>query len=133
MASIRKRNNKWQVQVRRKNYPLITQTFQSKQLALRWARKEESNFKSTDDERLNYKVISELKDNTYLIETDWPWLWGHNRYGYFVINLDKEYLRLVDNYIIESISPPINSYKINDDRVLIEIDNKKISLLFNNT
>ena len=44
MASIRKRNNKWQVQVRRKNYPLITQTFQSKQLALRWARKEESKF-----------------------------------------------------------------------------------------
>ena len=44
MASIRKRNNKWQVQVRRKNCPLITQTFQSKQLALRWARKEESKF-----------------------------------------------------------------------------------------
>ena len=44
MASIRKRNNKWQVQVRKKNYPLITQTFQSKQLALRWARKEESKF-----------------------------------------------------------------------------------------
>jgi hypothetical protein len=92
-----------------------------------------ANFISTEDERLNYKVISELKDNTYLIETEWPWLWGDSRYGYFVINVDKGYLRLVDNYITESVSPPINSYKINDDRVLIEIDNKKISLLFNNT
>ena len=88
-----------------------------------------ANFTSTEDERLNYKVISELKDNTYLIETEWPWLWGDSRYGYFVINVDKGYLRLVDNYITESISPPINSYKINDDRIVIEIDNKKISLL----
>ena len=88
-----------------------------------------ANFKSTEDERLNYKVISELKDNTYLIETEWPWLWGDSRYGFFVINVDKGYLRLVDNYITESISPPINSYKINDDRIVIEIDNKKISLL----
>ena len=87
-----------------------------------------ANFKSTEDERLNYKVISELKDNTYLIETEWPWLWGDSRYGYFVINVDKGYLRLVDNYITESISPPINSYKINDDRIVIEIDNKKVSL-----
>ena len=88
-----------------------------------------ANFTSTEDEKLNYKVISELKDNTYLIETEWPWLWGGNRYGYFVINVDKGYLRLIDNYITESISPPINSYKINDDRIVIEIDNKKISLL----
>ena len=44
MASIRKRNNKWQVQIRRKNFPLLTQTFQSKQLAIRWARKEEAKF-----------------------------------------------------------------------------------------
>lgn len=92
-----------------------------------------ANFISREDERLNYKVISELKDNTYLIETEWPWLWGDSRYGYFVINVDKGYLRLVDNYITESISPPINSYKISDDRIVIEIDNKKISLLFNNT
>jgi hypothetical protein len=88
-----------------------------------------ANFISTEDEKLNYKIISELKDNTYLIETEWPWLWGDSRYGYFVINVDKGYLRLVDNYITESISPPINSYKINDDRIVIEIDNKKISLL----
>ena len=88
-----------------------------------------ANFKSTEDEGLNYKIISELKDNTYLIETEWSWLWGDSRYGYFVINVDKGYLRLVDNYITESVSSPINSYKINDDRIVIEIDNMKISLL----
>ena len=88
-----------------------------------------TNFTSAEDEKLNYKVISKVKDNTYFIETEWPWLWGDSRYGYFVINVDKGYLRLVDNYITESVSPPINSYKISDDRVLIEIDNQKISLL----
>ena len=92
-----------------------------------------ANFTSAEDERLNYKVISELKDNTYLIETEWPWLWGGNRYGYFVINVDKGYLRLVDNYITESISSSINSYRIDSDRIVMKIDNKKISLLFNNT
>ena len=88
-----------------------------------------ANFTSTEDEKLNYKVISELKDNTYLIETEWPWLWGDSRYGYFVINVDKGYLRLVDNYITESISSSINSYRIDSDRIVMKIDNKKISLL----
>ena len=88
-----------------------------------------ANFKSTENERLNYKVISKVKDNTYFIETEWPWLWGDSRYGYFVINVDKGYLRLVDNYITESISSSINSYRIDSDRIVIKIDNKKISLL----
>ena len=42
MASFRRRNSKWQVQIRRKNFPLLTQTFQSKQLARRWVRKQEA-------------------------------------------------------------------------------------------
>ena len=88
-----------------------------------------ANFKSTEDERLNYKVISELKDNTYLIETEWPWLWDDSRYGYFVINIDNGYLRLIDNYITESVSTSISSYRLYDDRVVMDIDNKKISLL----
>ena len=92
-----------------------------------------ANFTSAEDEKLNYKVISELKDNTYLIETEWPWLWGDNRYGYFVVNIDNGYLRLIDNYITESISSSINSYRIDSDRIVMKIDNKKISLLFNNT
>ena len=88
-----------------------------------------ANFTSAEDEKLNYKVISKVKENTYLIETEWPWLWGDSRYGYFVINIDNGYLRLIDNYITESISAPIDSYKIDNDRLLLNIENKKISLL----
>ena len=88
-----------------------------------------ANFTSAEDEKLNYKVISKVKENTYLIETEWPWLWGDSRYGYFVINIDNGYLRLIDNYITESISSPINSYKIDNDKVVMEIDDKRVSLL----
>ena len=87
-----------------------------------------ANFTSAEDEKLNYKVISEVKENTYLIETEWPWLWGDSRYGYFVVNIDNGYLRLIDNYITESISSPINSYKIDSDKILMKIDKKMISL-----
>ena len=92
-----------------------------------------ANFTSTEDEKLNYKVISKVKENTYLIETEWPWLWGDSRYGYFVVNIDNGYLRLIDNYITESISSPINSYRIDSNRILVKIDNKNIGLLYNNT
>jgi hypothetical protein len=87
-----------------------------------------TNFTSAEDERLSYKVVSKLKDNTYLIETEWPWLWDGNRYGYFVINVDKGYLTLIDSYITESVSSPINSYKIDDDRIIMDINNNKINL-----
>jgi len=92
-----------------------------------------ANFTSAEDEKLNYKVISKVKENTYLIETEWPWLWGDSRYGYFVVNIDNGYLRLIDNYITESISSSINSYKIDNDRIVMKIDNKNIGLLYNNT
>ena len=91
------------------------------------------NFTSAEDEKLNYRVISKVKENTYLIETEWPWLWGDSRYGYFVINIDNGYLRLIDNYITESISSPINSYRIDSNRIVMKIDNKNIGLLYNNT
>ena len=92
-----------------------------------------ANFTSAEDEKLNYRVISKVKENTYLIETEWPWLWGDSRYGYFVINIDNGYLRLIDNYITESISSPINSYRIDSNRIVVKIDNKNIGLLYNNT
>ena len=87
------------------------------------------NFTSDEDEKLNYKVISKVKENTYLIETEWPWLWGDSRYGYFVINIDNGYLRLIDNYITESISTSISAYRVYDDRVVMDIDNNYISLV----
>tara|TARA_B100001250_G_scaffold385420_1_gene381146 strand:- start:103 stop:576 length:474 start_codon:yes stop_codon:yes gene_type:complete len=87
-----------------------------------------ANFTSAEDEKLNYKVISKVKENTYLIETEWPWLWGDSRYGYFVAHIDSGYLTLIDSYITKSISAPINSYKIDSDRLLMNIENKKIIL-----
>ena len=56
-----------------------------------------ANFTSDEDEKLNYKVISKVKENTYLIETEWPWLWGDSRYGYFVVHIDSGYLTLIDS------------------------------------
>ena len=87
-----------------------------------------ANFTSSEDERLDYKVINKVKQNTYLIETEWPWLWRDSRYGYFVVRIDSGYLTLIDSYITESVSNPINAYKINRDKILMEIDNKMISL-----
>ncbi|MFT5540220.1 MAG: hypothetical protein ACI82H_001748 [Alphaproteobacteria bacterium] len=43
MASIRKRGRKWQVQIRRKGYPLFARTFQEKTVAIKWARRTESD------------------------------------------------------------------------------------------
>ena len=77
---------------------------------------------------LNYKIISKVKENTYLIETEWPWLWGDSRYGYFVVDIDNGYLTLIDSYITESISSPTHSYKIDSDKILMKIGNKMISL-----
>ena len=39
MATIRKRFGKWQIQIRRQHYPLITKTFLSKKTAEQWDRK----------------------------------------------------------------------------------------------
>ena len=87
-----------------------------------------ANFTSAEDEKLNYKVISKVKENTYLIETEWPWLWGDSRYGYFVVDIDNGYLKLIDSHITESISSPIHSYRIDSAKILIKMDNKMISL-----
>lgn len=53
MATIRKRGEGWQVQVRKKGQPLITKTFSKKVLAERWAKEielsiEQQTFKSDD-------------------------------------------------------------------------------------
>ena len=41
MATIRQRNNKWQVQVRKLNYGSLSQTFSHKRDAEQWAREKE--------------------------------------------------------------------------------------------
>ena len=42
MATIRRRFGKWQVQIRKQHYPLITKTFLSKKIAEQWGRKIEN-------------------------------------------------------------------------------------------
>jgi len=42
MATLRKRNDKWHVQIRRKDYPSQTKSFTSKKIALRWIRETEN-------------------------------------------------------------------------------------------
>ena len=42
MATFRKRNNKWHVQIRRKHHPSMTKTFLSKKVAQKWIRETES-------------------------------------------------------------------------------------------
>ena len=44
MANIRKRGNKWQVQIRRAGYSSITKTFLRKEEALAWGRSQEVRF-----------------------------------------------------------------------------------------
>ena len=42
MATLRKRNDKWHVQIRRKDYPSQTKSFTSKKIALKWIREIEN-------------------------------------------------------------------------------------------
>ena len=44
MANIRKRGNKWQVQIRRAGHSSITKTFLRKEEALAWGRSQEVRF-----------------------------------------------------------------------------------------
>ncbi len=37
MASLRKRGEKWQAQIRREGFPALAKTFRLREVALRWA------------------------------------------------------------------------------------------------
>ena len=64
MATFRKRNNKWQVQVRRAHLGSISQTFNQKQDALQWAREKEIELQqySIKFKRDKFPILSELID-----------------------------------------------------------------------
>lgn len=57
MATIRKKNDKWHVQVRRKGYPAVSRSFQLKDWAIRWAQETERNI----SKGLILPSISDLK------------------------------------------------------------------------
>ena len=48
MGTLRRRNNKWHVQIRRKHYPSQTSTFNNKLAALRWIRNTEVKLEQND-------------------------------------------------------------------------------------
>ena len=48
MGTLRRRNNKWHVQIRRKHYPSQTRTFNNKLAALRWIRNTEVKLEQND-------------------------------------------------------------------------------------
>ena len=64
MATIRQRNKKWQVQVRRLNYGYLSQTFSHKRDAEQWAREKEIELqqRSIQLKRVNFPTLKELID-----------------------------------------------------------------------
>ena len=64
MATFRKRNNKWQVQVRRAHLGSISQSFNQKQDALQWAREKEIELQqcSIKFKRDKFPILSDLID-----------------------------------------------------------------------
>ena len=64
MATFRRRNNKWQVQVRRAHLGSISQTFNQKQDALQWAREKEIELQQCfiKFKRDKFPILSDLID-----------------------------------------------------------------------
>ena len=63
MGTLRRRNNKWHVQIRRKHYPSQTRTFNNKLAALRWIRNTEVKLEQNDVGllRKDYPKLKSLK------------------------------------------------------------------------
>jgi len=60
MASIRKRNGRWNVQIRRLTFPLISKTFKDKRLAIKWARGKEYLIDEKKLKLINYPSLKEI-------------------------------------------------------------------------
>ena len=64
MASIQKRGNYWRVQIRRKDYPPISSTFDTKAEATLWAAQQEKLLNEQTPER----VVKRLRDQDYRLK-----------------------------------------------------------------
>ena len=58
MGTLRRRNNKWHVQIRRKHYPSQTSTFNNKLAALRWVRNTEVKLEQNDVGPVSYTHLT---------------------------------------------------------------------------
>ena len=88
-----------------------------------------SNFKSSEED-MPYNILAEVRDNIFLIQTNYHWLWGDYRHAVFLIKKDKETITLLDYYMPDSINDPMAYYKVNNQGVTILSDSEKINLYF---
>ena len=88
-----------------------------------------SNFTSSEED-MPYNILAEVRDNIFLIQTNYHWLWGDYRHAVFLIQKEKETITLLDYYMPDSINDPMAYYKVNDQGVTILSDSEKINLFF---
>ena len=88
-----------------------------------------SNFKSSEED-MPYNILAEVRDNIFLIQTNYHWLWGDYRHAVFLIQKDKEILTLLDYYMPDSINDPMAYYKVHQQGVTVLSDSERINLYY---
>jgi len=92
-----------------------------------------SDYESSTEDTMPYNPIAEVKDNIYLIQTNYHWMWGDYRHSVFLIEKNNGALNLLDYFIPDSINDPMEYYKVNDQGVTILSGDEKIDLFFNSS
>tara|TARA_R110002020_G_scaffold127584_1_gene286158 strand:- start:2463 stop:2942 length:480 start_codon:yes stop_codon:yes gene_type:complete len=88
-----------------------------------------SNFKSSEED-MPYNILAEVRDNIFLIQTNYHWLWGDYRHAVFLIKKDKETITLLDYYMPDSINDPMAFYKVNNQGVTVLSDSERVNLYY---
>ena len=89
-----------------------------------------SDYESSTEDTMPYNPIAEIKDNVFLIQTNYNWMWGDYRHSVFLIEKNNGTLILLDYFIPDSINDPMEYYKVNDQGVTILSGDEKIDLFF---
>ena len=92
-----------------------------------------SDYESSTEDTMPYNPIAEIKDNVFLIQTNYNWMWGDYRHSVFLIEKNNGTLILLDYFIPDSINDPMEYYKVNDQGVTILSGGEKIDLFFNSS
>ncbi len=92
-----------------------------------------SDYESSSEDTMPYNPIAEVKDNIFLIQTNYHWMWGDYRHSVFLIEKSNGTLNLLDYFIPDSINDPMEYYKVNDHGVTILSGDEKIDLYFNSS
>ena len=92
-----------------------------------------SDYESSSEDTMLYNPIAEVKDNIFLIQTNYHWMWGDYRHSVFLIEKSNGTLNLLDYFIPDSINDPMEYYKVDDHGVTILSDSEKIDLYFSSS